>query len=114
MHELGTVLYVIRAVEDVCRKNKLVTVRRVTLEIGEVSGILPEFLTDCWEWARKRSDFIRYAELKCESVEAVTLCLDCQKHYPTVKHGKFCPHCHGDNTVLETGNEYNIKEIVAM
>ncbi len=114
MHELGTVLYVIRAVEDVCRESKLKYVRRVTLEIGEVSGILPEFLTDCWEWARKRSDYIRYAELKCEEVKAVTVCLDCNERYSTVKYGKFCPKCHGDNTVLETGNEYNIKEILAM
>ena len=51
MHEVGTVLYVIRAVEKVCVENDLSEVGAVTLEIGEVSGILPEFLQDCWKWA---------------------------------------------------------------
>lgn len=114
MHELGTVLYVIRAVEDVCRENDLKTVRSVTLEIGEVSGILPEFLTDCWEWARMKSEYLKDAELKHEMIDAVTVCLDCGEHYPTVKFGKICPSCGSENTVLETGNEYNIKEIEAM
>ena len=41
MHEVGTVLYVIRAVEKVCVENDLSEVAAVTLEIGEVSGILP-------------------------------------------------------------------------
>ena len=114
MHELGTVLYIIRAVEDVCRENDLKTVRSVTLEIGEVSGILPEFLSDCWEWARRKSDFVRYAELKSEQIDAVTLCLDCGERYRTVEFGKLCPRCGSENTVLEVGNEYNIKEIEAM
>lgn len=38
MHELGTVFYVIREVEQVVEENHLTKVASVTLEIGEVSG----------------------------------------------------------------------------
>jgi hydrogenase nickel incorporation protein HypA/HybF len=114
MHELGTVFYVIKEVEKICRENDLHVVGSVTLEIGEVSGIIPEYIVDCWNWARAKSEFMKSAELKVENLEAVTFCEDCQKTYPTLKYKKICPYCGSEHTYLLTGNEYNIKEIEAM
>ena len=114
MHELGTVFYVIEQVEQVCKENDLTVVGSVTLEIGEVSGIIPEYIVDCWEWAKKKNDFVKDAEIKIETLEAVTYCEDCQKTYPTMKYKKICPYCGSEHTYLLTGNEYNIKEIEAM
>ena len=54
------------------------------------------------------------AELKIETLEAVTYCVDCQRTYSTMKYKKICPYCNSENTYLLTGNEYNIKEIEAM
>ena len=42
MHELSIVTYVIRQVEDLAREHQLSKVNSVTLEFGEVSGIVPE------------------------------------------------------------------------
>ena len=114
MHELGTVFYVIKEVEKICRENDLHVVGSVTLEIGEVSGIIPEYIVDCWNWARAKSEFMKSAELKVENLEAVTFCEDCQKTYPTLKYKKICPYCGSERTYLLTGNEKNIKEIEAM
>ena len=108
MHELGTVFYVIREVEKVVEENHLTKVGSVTLEIGEVSGIIPYYLTDCWQWAIQKE-----AELKIETLPAVTFCEDCKQTYPTVKYAKICPHCKSEHTYLVSGNEYNIKEIEA-
>ncbi len=113
MHEVGTVLYVIRTVENVCRQNDVSEVASVTLEIGEVSGILPEFLQDCWKWAVQKTDYMKNAELKIEPIEAVTYCADCGCEYPTLKYAKICPNCGSEHTWLLRGNEYNIKEIEA-
>ena len=68
MHELGTVFYVIREVEQVVEENHLTKVASVTLEIGEVSGIIPYYLTDCWQWAIQKSQYLKEAELKIETV----------------------------------------------
>ena len=114
MHELGTVFYVIEPVEQVCKDNDLTVVGSVTLEIGEVSGIIPEYIVDCWEWAKKKNNFVKDAEIRIETLEAVTYCEDCQKTYPTMKYKKICPYCGSEHTYLLTGNEYNIKEIEAM
>ena len=114
MHELGTVFYVIEQVEKVCKENDLTVVGSVTLEIGEVSGIIPEYIVDCWEWAKKKNAYVKDALIKIETLEAVTFCEDCQKTYPTMKYKKICPYCGSEHTYLLTGNEYNIKEIEAM
>ena len=115
MHELGTIYYVIDAVEKLMVENDLKEVGSITLEVGEVSGIIPEYLTDCWKWAvKKRTKPLQNAELKIEKLEAVTYCQDCGKTYSTMKYKKICPYCQSGNTFLVTGNEYNIKEIEAM
>ena len=113
MHELGTVVYVIREVEQVVEENNLTKVASVTLEIGEVSGIIPYYLTDCWQWAIQKSQYLKEAQLKIETIPAVTFCEDCKQTFPTVKYAKICPYCKSEHTYLVTGNEYNIKEIEA-
>ena len=114
MHELGTIIYVIDTVEKLCREQKLTTVKSVTLEVGEVSGIVPEYLIDFWNYARKKSEFLDKAELLIKDIKAVTYCQSCQQTYETVRFGKECPNCGSPDTFLITGNEYNIKEIEAM
>ena len=37
--------------EKIVEENHLTQVASVTLEVGEVSGIIPYYLTDCWKWA---------------------------------------------------------------
>lgn len=114
MHELGTISYVIDTVEKLAVENELSTIGSVTLEVGEVSGIVPRFLEDYWLYARRNTRFLQEAELKIQILPGVTFCEACGKTYPTVEHGKICPHCGSGSTYLLTGSEYNIKEIEAM
>ena len=85
MHELGTVFYVIREVEQVVEENHLTKVASVTLEIGEVSGIIPYYLTDCWQWAIQKSQYLKEAELKIETVPRRDLLRGLQAD---ISHGK--------------------------
>ena len=114
MHELGTIYYVIDTVEKLMVENQLTKVGSITLEVGEVSGIIPEYLSDFWQYARAKTEHFQETELKIEQLKAVTYCQDCKKTYPTMEYKKVCPYCHSENTFLLTGNEYNIKEIEAM
>ena len=114
MHELGTIVYVMDTVEKICTEQNLIKVGSITLEVGEVSAILPEYLIDYFNWAKKKNSLFEDCELRVEELKAITFCQDCHKTYPTVEYGKECPHCHSVNTFLVTGNEYNIKQIEAM
>ena len=114
MHELGIVFNIIESVEKIGEENSLTKISSVTLEVGEVSTIIPSYLTDCWKWAVEKSQLLKGSQLKIETLSAVTYCNNCEKTYPTVEYKKICPYCQSEDTFLLTGNEVSIKEIEAM
>jgi hydrogenase nickel incorporation protein HypA/HybF len=113
MHELGIVFHMIKTVERIAEENVLTSVSSVTLELGEVSGVVPHELTSCWNWAVAQTEVLKGAELRIETIPAVTLCESCNRTYPTVPQGRVCPLCGSEKTVLLQGNEINLKEIEA-
>lgn len=114
MHELGVTFYIIRDVKEVAEANNVSKVAEVTIELGEVSGVIPEYLTDCWEWACKKEPLMVGCKLNIETMEAITFCEDCRQEYSTMKYAKICPHCGSGNTYLLKGRDVNIKDIVVM
>lgn len=114
MHELGIVFHIIRTLEASAKENNLKEISSVTLEIGEVSGVMEHYLKDCWKWAVGRTDLLKHASLQIETLPAVTYCEACTKTYPTVQHGRICPYCGSEKTYLLHGNEFLIKEITAI
>lgn len=114
MHELGIVFHIIDTLEDVAKENDVKEIKAVTLEIGEVSTVIPSYLEDCWNWAVKRTSFMPNAALKVDTIKALTYCEDCKGTYETVANGKVCPLCSSENTYLVQGNEVSIKEIEAV
>ena len=111
MHELGIVFYIIRDVKQAAEEHRVDHVGAVVMNIGEVSTVVPEYLTDCWRWAADREELLRGSELKINTVPALTYCKDCQQEYETVRYGRTCPHCGSPHTFLLQGNEVEIKEI---
>jgi hydrogenase nickel incorporation protein HypA/HybF len=111
MHELGIVFHCIKQINQIAEENNVKRVNSVTIEIGEVSAVIPYYFEDCWNWAVKKEIVLKDAKIIIEKIDAVTHCEDCGKNYPTVKHGKICPYCKSERTYLITGNEINIKQI---
>ena len=111
MHELGIVFYIIRDVKQVAEENHVGHVSTVVMNIGEVSTVVPEYLTDCWRWAADREELLKGCELRVNTLPAVTWCDDCKQEYGTVRYGKKCPFCGSEHTWLLRGNEVEIKEI---
>lgn len=123
MHELGIVFHIIKEVKTVAIENNASHINRVVLSVGEVSTVVPSYLTDCWKWAVQKEPLMAGSppsddgaalpacELVIEPIPAVTYCESCHQEYPTVAHGKTCPHCGSDKTYLLRGNEVEIKEI---
>ena len=114
MHELSVVFHVIDQLEEVAKENDVKEIKTVTLQLGDVSSVLPWYRTDCWNWAKKKHEIMQDCEMKIEKIDAVTFCEDCKQTYETVKHGKTCPFCGSGNTFLVQGNEFMIKEIEAI
>ena len=101
MHELGLVNYVIEEVSKIAEEQNVKKIRSVTLQFGEVSGIVTAYLHDYWLWYTKKFPLFDGAKLKTEEIPAVTWC----------EYGKICPHCGSGKTWLLRGNEMMIKEV---
>lgn len=111
MHELGIVVHVINQIEDIAKKNNVKEVKELTLEVGEVSGVVKEYFVDAFEWAKKRTEYMKETKLNFVIIQGISYCQDCQKTFETVKHGKICPFCKSENTYLITGKDVAIKDI---
>jgi hydrogenase nickel incorporation protein HypA/HybF len=111
MHELSIVFDILDTIEETAKENKVKLVKSVTLEIGEVSTIVPSYFEDIWKWAVEKRDVTKGCKLKIIMIKAVTICNDCKTEYDTLKYAKICPKCGSSNTVLLRGNELNIKEM---
>lgn len=113
MHELGVVFYIIRDVKEAALNNNASKIHSVTLEVGEVSGIVNEYLEDCWNWAvKKEGPLMEDAKLLFETIPGINYCEDCKAEY-TVMKGKICPECGSPNTYLKQGKDVSIKQIEA-
>ena len=96
MHEMGIVYHVADEVEKIAAQNDICHIGSVTLQIGEVTGVIFDYMSDLWGWVSDKSSLLKGSRLLYEQIPAVTLCKSC-----------------GWDTVLVQGNEYIIKQIEA-
>ncbi|MBQ4426534.1 MAG: hydrogenase maturation nickel metallochaperone HypA [Oscillospiraceae bacterium] len=113
MHEMGIVLHLAKTLDETAAEEKLTKIASVTLQVGEVSGIMTDLFTDAWNYFKVRHPILAESELRLETLPAVTWCDGCKKEYPTVQYGRTCPYCGSGETWLLRGNECVIKEIEA-
>ncbi len=113
MHELGILYHVVKTLADIKEKEQLTVIESITLEVGELSGVVPVYLEECWPAATYKTE---YADVKLiiEEVEGVVNCVACHKNYNLMKAQAKCPYCGEEHSKLVCGDEFNIKEISAM
>lgn len=113
MHEMGIVLHLAKTLEQTAKEQNIIKISHVTLEVGEVSGIMTDYFSDCWDYFKGRHPLLKDSTLEVVTTPAMTYCDSCKKTYPTVKYGRTCPYCGSGETWLLYGNECVIKDITA-
>lgn len=110
---MGIVFSLMDTLRSVMKENKVKELKSVTLEVGEASMVVPRFLTDCWDAARRKTEFAN-SELKLETVKAEGRCNKCGNIFYIAENNKKCPKCgQEDDFVTVTGLDLEIKEIEA-
>lgn len=114
MHELGILYHVVKTLEEIEYAEDLSVIESITLEVGELSGVVPKYLEECWPAAIYKT---KYSDVKLiiEEIEGIVNCKNCHKDYNIVKaENNVCPFCGEEKSTLVSGDEFNIKEISAM
>ena len=54
MHEMGIVLHLAKTLDETAAEEHLARIGSVTLQVGEVSGILTDYFQECWDYFKVR------------------------------------------------------------
>lgn len=110
MHELGICDALLKMVENIAKEEQLDNVKRITVEVGTLSGVVPAFLSDCWTAVSDGTAFAE-AEFVVESVQGEAKCLDCGAVFTAELENLVCPSCGSKKLTPISGRDLTLKEI---
>ncbi|MEJ1963612.1 MAG: hydrogenase maturation nickel metallochaperone HypA [Gammaproteobacteria bacterium] len=110
MHELSVVQALLREIDAIAVANGASTVRRVTVQIGPLSGVDPGLLARAFESARGGGRIAR-AELIFESLTVTVRCRECGGESVVAPNRLLCGACGGYRTTLITGDELLLRSV---
>lgn len=110
MHEVSIIQSVIEIVTKQALENKLTKINKVSLRIGELSGVMPESLEFAFNSCIKGT-MLEESTLDIETVRALGECNDCKLEFPIEHFNKICPSCNKFCTKIIRGYELNINSI---
>lgn len=112
MHEMGIADAMLRMADRIVRDEGLDTVLRITVEIGDLCGVLPRFLHNCWEAVRAGTPF-EETVLDIVTVPGTLKCEACGRIFLADPEDLRCPVC-GDRTLTPlSGRDMTILQIEA-
>lgn len=111
MHELSVCFEVIKTLQELVAENELTEVQSITLEIGELSSMIPKYMQECFPAAVDGTMF-EQTKLEIEVIPGLGKCRSCSLLYQLLPVNGVCPQCGTKDFELISGKEFNIKEIV--
>lgn len=107
MHELSIMQNVVK----ICEQNAAgKRVKSVTLEVGELSGIIPDALEFCFESCTKGT-ILEDAQLVIEIIPPKVRCNGCGALFNIKAYYDSCPECKGFDIEILFGEELRVKEL---
>jgi hydrogenase nickel incorporation protein HypA/HybF len=107
MHELGITQNIVAIALEHSRGMK---VRKVVLEIGKLSAIMPEAIAFCFEGCCQGTE-LEGAELEIIPIEGIGACRDCGGTIELEFPFGICDRCGSRNITVLQGMELNLKSL---
>ena len=112
MHELGICDAMLKMVRGVMKDEGLEGISKITVEVGNLSGVVPRFMEDCWTAVTDGTE-LEDTVLVAEEVIGRAKCLDCEAEFDADLNNLKCPKCGSDLLTPLSGRDLTIKEIEA-
>lgn len=112
MHELGVLLEVVEQVTGVAKENDVQEIRKLILQVGELSSMIPKYMKKIYP-AAVDGTILEGSELEIEIIPGNGKCRHCGTVYRLLERQGVCPECREKDFELLSGREFIIKEIVA-
>ncbi|MCR5136412.1 MAG: hydrogenase maturation nickel metallochaperone HypA [Oscillospiraceae bacterium] len=112
MHELGICDALLKMVRNIAREEELQEISRITVEVGTLSGVMPDYMSDCWVAVTDGTE-LQDVEFVIEELEGTARCMDCGEEFTADLSLLRCPNCGGEKLTPLTGRDLTLKEILA-
>lgn len=107
MHELS----IMRDVINICEENAGgAQIKTVTVEIGELSGIVPDALEFCFDTCVKGT-LLENAKLVINVISPQVRCKTCGALFGARAFFDSCPECNSNDIEILFGEELRVKEL---
>ena len=110
MHELALTEAIIRIINSQREKEGFSRVEEIRLRIGEYSGIVPEYLLNCFPIAAKGT-VAEGAALVLETLKASFRCTGCGDEGPVERKSACCPRCGSLELRMTAGREFYVESL---
>lgn len=111
MHEINVLMEVVDQVEALALENNIERVKAIVLQIGELSPVVPMFMTKYYPMLIEDKACLQDSELVIERIPGEARCKNCSTVYNVVKHNGYCPECKTFDKEVLRGREFIIKEL---
>lgn len=112
MHELGLMAEIVDKIEAVAKENNVTEIKTLVLDVGEYSGVVPEYVEECYP-AVIEGTLLEKTALKINVIPGKARCENCGKSFAVKGNENCCPRCGSQKCKVIEGGEFIIKEIVA-
>ena len=110
MHEMSIAQSLLEIIKEEMAKNGAKVLRSVRLHIGQLTAVVPESLSFCFEVMTAGTE-MEGARLIMEIIPLVGYCEECNREFKIDNYAFSCPYCHGTDIKTISGEELSIVEI---
>ncbi|RUM90119.1 MAG: hydrogenase maturation nickel metallochaperone HypA [Thiomicrospira sp.] len=111
MHEYSIVQALIEQCETLAETNQASHVSKVSVKIGQLSGVEPYLLQTAFEAFKQNSDVCQQAELDMQIQAVEVFCLGCGETNQLSEHHYVCPACQSDRVTITDGKEMFLMQL---
>lgn len=110
MHEMSIAQSLVDILTEEMSRHHAATLRSARLHIGQLSAIVPESLSFCFEVITKGTN-MEGARLDMEIIPLKGVCKRCRKEFEIKDYAFVCPHCESPEIETVAGQDLSIVEM---
>jgi hydrogenase nickel incorporation protein HypA/HybF len=111
MHELGIAMRIVDIVSNVAKANEVKAIDAIHLDIGELTGIVPDALLFSFE-AAARDTCMANAQLMMNIIPGKARCNQCQTVFSPEHFFTVCSECGSTDCDIINGKELCVQSII--
>lgn len=111
MHEIGMMYQLAKLAVNCAKENHVKEIRSVSIEIGELSGALPQVFEEYFPYIAEQYSELKHSELIIHKIPGEALCKKCGSLYNLMRQKGICPKCQSKDKKILGGRDIRLINI---